>query len=298
MLWKLMHCHMQSSSSDDEDWLAAPVAVPGCIPEAADEPEPEDWLNLDGHVALIMMSSPLRWASHMQTEYYAGEHEVTKAAWRRGRTAVPFEIKIGGDSMDMLHPLGYVHATHQALRTLENAILAPVCSSWVPVNLGTSKRTKAHPLGDTSLQYVRSANTMVSRTLQLLWMFSCFGVCWLLEQPCGSLMQHHPAFQRLLKKFKVFRIYIEMGWYSGSSKKGTWIYSNYEFVKERAVNTTHTCIKLTTHSNILYFESVTNIFLACTLTFWFSSGPVVVQDNKAASIQRGGDDVQVRGRRW
>ena len=249
-------------------------------------------------VALIMMSSPLRWASHMQTEYYAGEHEVTKAAWRRGRTAVPFEIKIGGDSMDMLHPLGYVHATHQALRTLENAILAPVCSSWVPVNLGTSKRTKAHPLGDTSLQYVRSANTMVSRTLQLLWMFSCFGVCWLLEQPCGSLMQHHPAFQRLLKKFKVFRIYIEMGWYSGSSKKGTWIYSNYEFVKERAVNTTHTCIKLTTHSNILYFESVTNIFLACTLTFWFSSGPVVVQDNKAASIQRGGDDVQVRGRRW
>ena len=50
MLWKLMHCHMQSSSSDDEDWLAAPVAVPGCIPEAADEPEPEDRLNLDGHV--------------------------------------------------------------------------------------------------------------------------------------------------------------------------------------------------------------------------------------------------------
>ena len=41
---------------------------------------------------------------------------------------------------------------------------ATVCSSWVAVNAGTSRRSRIFPEGDESKAYIRSANAMCSRT--------------------------------------------------------------------------------------------------------------------------------------
>ena len=41
---------------------------------------------------------------------------------------------------------------------------ATVCSSWVTVNAGTSRRSRIFPEGDESKAYIRSANAMCSRT--------------------------------------------------------------------------------------------------------------------------------------
>ena len=46
-------------------------------------------------------------------------------------------------------------------------LLAIVCSSWVPINIATSKRSVVLPEGNTSLSYVANANCMCSRCLGL-----------------------------------------------------------------------------------------------------------------------------------
>jgi hypothetical protein len=43
-------------------------------------------------------------------------------------------------------------------------LVGVVCSSWVPINVGTSLRSYLDPLGDQTNAKVMLANTMVSRT--------------------------------------------------------------------------------------------------------------------------------------
>ena len=43
------------------------------------------------------------------------------------------------------------------------AIFATVCSSFVGINVGTSKRSLLLPEGDTSLAYIKVANMMLER---------------------------------------------------------------------------------------------------------------------------------------
>lgn len=45
-------------------------------------------------------------------------------------------------------------------------LLAVVCSSWVPVNQGTHRRSIACPSGNTAYGYVSDANCMVARKLE------------------------------------------------------------------------------------------------------------------------------------
>ena len=44
------------------------------------------------------------------------------------------------------------------------ASVGVVCSTWVPVNAGTSKRDILCPMGDENVVAVRKGNKMVSRT--------------------------------------------------------------------------------------------------------------------------------------
>lgn len=48
-------------------------------------------------------------------------------------------------------------------------LLATVCSSWVHINCGTSRRSQLFPEGREDLEYVRQANTMASRKLVLVY---------------------------------------------------------------------------------------------------------------------------------
>ena len=93
-----------------------------------------------------------------QVEFMAGRRECTKAAWSAGKRAFPFEILSNHTFFDFLSPVGFVTAIVAVLRTRPAAgisPLAPVCSSFVPINLGTSKRSSATPLGDQTLDTSR-----------------------------------------------------------------------------------------------------------------------------------------------
>lgn len=130
-------------------------------------------------------------------------------------------------------------AVHLLLQCREDdffALFGTVCSSWVSINLGTSRRSVALPEGNTRLLYIRQANSMVSRmtgqgslcpslfdacshhaaymlrgrlyckharTCLLYFVIVCLGGSFMLEQPGSSLMNHYHRFQYLCSKLRV-----------------------------------------------------------------------------------------------
>eukprot|EP00969_Alexandrium_andersonii_P300677 13292665-Alexandrium_andersonii.AAC.1 len=55
---------------------------------------------------------------------------------------------------------------------------------------------------------------------------------WVVEQPAGSLADHHPRFAELAKAMPLWRVAIRMGEYGGGTEKRTWLYSNYQVIEE------------------------------------------------------------------
>ena len=55
-----------------------------------------------------------------------------------GRQCAALDVEFGGPAMDFMSPEGFSHALFQVLRLKPGGsmTLAPVCSSWVWVNLG------------------------------------------------------------------------------------------------------------------------------------------------------------------
>ena len=59
-------------------------------------------------------------------------------SFQEGRVCAALDVEYGGTAMDFMTPEGFSHAMFQVLRLKPGAsmTLAPVCSSWVWVNLG------------------------------------------------------------------------------------------------------------------------------------------------------------------
>ena len=49
-------------------------------------------------------------------------------------------------------------------------------------------------------------NTMVSRCCVLLMILCLLDIPWILEQPASSVLQYHPDFEYLCKKFSIYRV--------------------------------------------------------------------------------------------
>lgn len=95
-------------------------------------------------------------------------------------------------------------------------------------NRGTSGRSKGKPLGRSFLPSVHAANVMVARVVILLMLCEAKKVWWCVEQPTNSLLEHHPAFQKLLhlRSVRVRRLSTAMGWFGAPTRKPSWIYSS------------------------------------------------------------------------
>ena len=91
---------------------------------------------------------------------------------------------------------------------------------------GSTKRSKALPLGDDSAPSVALGNTMVARCALLLFLAAARGIWFVLEQPRGSLLEYHPAMQRVLKLVRVWRKHVRMGDFAAPTEKGIWLYSS------------------------------------------------------------------------
>ncbi len=58
-------------------------------------------------------------------------------------------------------------------------------------------------LGNTGYEFVRTGNLLACRLVLMLLVCSSKGARWVVEQPEGSSLPHHPRFQELLSIVKV-----------------------------------------------------------------------------------------------
>ena len=170
------------------------------------------------------------------TEFFAGMREFTKACWRHGKVVLPFEINddVPGGRFDINSDAGFATALHMVLRCKPGSInvFAPVCSTWVWVNRGTSARTEWDPLGDVNKPQVVAANKMVARCVILLMIVAARGGLWILEQPASSILSRHPSFQSMLRHVAVWKAFVYMGAFGAESLKPTSLWANDKCIQE------------------------------------------------------------------
>jgi len=181
-------------------------------------------------VSLIFAVPSLSWDRPEQHfEAFSGQMEVTKAEWRAGRSAVPFDFAYDNINMNLLTNEGFSNALFHAcnLEIGSGHVTAPVCSTWVFMSRGSTLRSKSRPLGRRDSLAVREGNLLTVRALILLIICTAKGIWWVLEQPSTSIMEYHPLFQELLKMITVHKKGIAMSSFGAPTKKRTTLYSSH-----------------------------------------------------------------------
>jgi len=143
-------------------------------------------------VMLIMLNtqaSSLGWLQSFET--FAGDAQVTRALRAAGLRSVAYEINYDRDNFDFMGDHGFANCISLALAMEMGGVSvnAPVCSSWVFMSRHSTGRSSWRPLGNRAFENVSTANAMISRMVLLLMVYSSLGICWILEQPAGSLLQ-------------------------------------------------------------------------------------------------------------
>ena len=161
------------------------------------------------------------------------QDQVTKAWAESGYRAVPLEILLNPEYMDILSPKGFVLGLLIALKckTMRSfAMLATVCSTWVFMNRGTSGRSIWRPMGDYWKPSVKAANIMVSRMVLLKYILEAKRVFWMLEQPVSSIQTEHFRLQEFAANMvsagtPLRRAFTWMGAFNAETAKGSVLYS-------------------------------------------------------------------------
>ncbi|CAK9094311.1 unnamed protein product, partial [Durusdinium trenchii] len=106
-------------------------------------------------VTRVLRSTGLRTAA-LDIAYWPS-YKVKKA--RKGQKAPSSNL------VDLMTPAGFITAVLAVLGCDEAhiVVVAIVCSSWVSISRGTTKRTWLSPLGDPSVESVRMGNVLASR---------------------------------------------------------------------------------------------------------------------------------------
>lgn len=182
--------------------------------------------------SLVLDFEMLDWSPLQHCEFFAGEMAVTYAEMEAGRKALAFDIIYDDVFMDFNSGRGFAHALYQVLRLGPGSglMMAPVCSSWVFMSRGTTRRRMYAALGDLNSRSVSDGNVMASRVAIILYLAAARGVWFVFEQPVGSLFQEHPRLQQLFGILNIHRKQIRMKDFGGPSEKPTWLYSNHHFI--------------------------------------------------------------------
>ena len=107
-----------------------------------------------------------------------------------------------------------------------------MCSTWVVMSRGSTKRSENNVLGQTKYPSVKHANLMVARSGLLMALAMLRLMCFMLEQPHSSLMALHPLMQWVarvattLPAGKWVEVSTYMGAYGGDRPKRSKLYGN------------------------------------------------------------------------
>ena len=141
-------------------------------------------------------------------ELWSGVEAIVSAARAAGFTAMPFDkFRIEGatdtddpdTTEDILLEAGFRRALNLVLRVCAGGLvwMAPVCSSWIFLNLKNTKRTKvAGPRFGGNRRYlpVQHGNRMAEMAAFLFLVAVARGVHVVIENPAGSMMFNYEVF--------------------------------------------------------------------------------------------------------
>ena len=99
------------------------------------------------------------WLEFLET--FAGHRAITRAFLESKRAAIGFERDHDPIMMDFCGHAGFCHCLHLAAQTVwgGGSWHAPVCSTWIALNVGTSGRHPGRPLGN---QHYDAASTLAA----------------------------------------------------------------------------------------------------------------------------------------
>ena len=141
-------------------------------------------------------------------ELWSGVESIVSAAKAAGFNAMPFDkFRIPGvtdthdpnDTEDILLEAGFRKALSLVLRLRTGGLLwmAPVCSSWIFLNLRRTKRTRVGgPRFQGNVKYVpvQEGNRMAEMAAFLFLVAVCRGVQVVVENPAASMMFNYEIF--------------------------------------------------------------------------------------------------------
>ena len=115
-----------------------------------------------------------RWAEQPRdldvVELESGVEAVTRAARARGHRAQPYDIKRDPVLEDILQERGFLYAVTLVMRLRAGGLLgqAPVCSSFVGLNIVNTKRCKSNFAGDEDYPPVAAGNALADISFFLM----------------------------------------------------------------------------------------------------------------------------------
>ena len=111
------------------------------------------------------------------------------------------------------------------------ALVATECSTFVHINSGTSRRSKANPDGDPQVPSVQRGNALAAHSSLLLLLIHLLSMTFLLEQPGSSVLMETRRMQWLIETinslgFKMFKQSFWMAAFGHPNPKRTVLWSN------------------------------------------------------------------------
>ena len=172
-------------------------------------------------------------------ETFAGAGKMAREFLKHDKRALTFE-KYGSDygKADRHQDLCFSEGMIRALVWMQHMVLSAllwegtVCSTWIVLARGSTKRTDTNPLGQEKYPCVKHANLMVARSALLMAFAMIKMLCFCLEQPHSSLLAKHPLMQwvaarsMLLPGANFLEVNTYMGAFGGPRPKRSNLYSN------------------------------------------------------------------------
>ena len=135
-------------------------------------------------------------------EFFCGVANIHREFSAAGFPSIGIDVLFDRIHHDLCSPQGFIYCLWVVMTMEPDALawFATVCSTWVWISRSSTGRNIDRPLGrgdlssDSSLEL---GNCMVARTAVLMVLAAARHSWWALEQPGGSLMEHHPAMRHV-----------------------------------------------------------------------------------------------------
>jgi hypothetical protein len=170
-------------------------------------------------------------------EFFAGDGNLSSAMERAGVPTKAFDVRYttpDAGMQNLMTSKGLRYAFVSIIFTTKDADVwaGIVCSSWVWVSRGTTKRSNDATMiwGDEQIPSVRLGNSLATRVVGLCLFTSTTDGRWCVEQPISSLLWLFPPFARLLSFAQAKKTVTYLGAFGAQSQKPVVLMHTSEWV--------------------------------------------------------------------